>query len=151
MTGEERERLKLKNQLCFPLYAAARRVTAYYTPYLKPLGLTYTQYLVFLVLWEEDGVTVGELCRRLRLDNGTVTPLLKKLEARGLIRRVRSAEDERVVTVYLEDKGREMQEQAREIPAGVGCCLNMPKEDMEELYRLLYKVIGDGCDAPEEE
>ena len=75
--------LKLDNQLCFPLYAAARRVVSMYTPLLKPLGITYTQYIVFLVLWEEDGVSVGSLCRRLRLDNGTLTPLLKKMEDSG--------------------------------------------------------------------
>ena len=74
--------MKLSNQLCFPLYAAARNVTAMYTPYLKPLGLTYTQYIVFLVLWEKDGVTVGELCEKLVLDNGTLSPLLKKMQQR---------------------------------------------------------------------
>ena len=75
-----KETMKLENQLCFPLYAAARRVTSFYAPQLKPLGLTYTQYLVFLVLWEKDGIPVGEICERLMLDNGTVSPLLKKME-----------------------------------------------------------------------
>ncbi len=80
-----REAMKLDHQLCFPLYAAARNVTGLYTPWLKPLGLTYTQYIVFLVLWEKDGITVSELCDRLMLDNGTVSPLLKKMEKAGYV------------------------------------------------------------------
>ena len=116
-------RLKLENQLCFPLYACARKVTSLYTPYFKPLGLTYTQYIVMLVLWEEDGVTVGELCRRLYLDNGTITPLLKKLEGQGYLERKRSREDERVVTVSLTEKGRELQQMAASVPEKIGACV----------------------------
>ena len=86
----EKEMMKLENQLCFPLYAAARSVTGLYTPWLKQLGLTYTQYITFLVLWEKDGITVGEICDRLMLDNGTVSPLLKKMESAGYITRSRS-------------------------------------------------------------
>ena len=93
--------LLLENQLCFPLYAAARKVTGLYTPYFKPLGITYTQYIVLLVLWEKESATVGDLCKKLYLDNGTVTPLLKKLEERGYVRRTRSTEDERVVMMTL--------------------------------------------------
>ena len=104
------EALKLKNQLCFPLYAAARRLTSAYTPYLKPLGLTYTQYIVFMVLWEKDGLTVGEIGEQLRLDNGTLTPLLKKMETAGYIRRTRSKKDERVVEISLTEEGRAMKE-----------------------------------------
>ena len=88
---------KLEYQLCFPLYAAARKVVNAYTPFFKPLGITYTQYIVLLVLWEQKAVTVGELCRRLYLDNGTLTPLLKKLEEKGFLTRTRKTEDERVV------------------------------------------------------
>ena len=91
------EAMKLSNQVCFPLYAAARNVTALYTPFLKPLGLTYTQYIVFLVLWEKDGVTVSELCGKLFLDNGTLSPLLKKMETAGYIERRRSREHRRTV------------------------------------------------------
>ena len=83
MDYDYKEAMKLDNQLCFPLYAAARRVTSLYAPQLNPLGLTYTQYLVFLVLWEKDGIPVGEICERLMLDNGTVSPLLKKMEKAG--------------------------------------------------------------------
>ena len=87
------EKLKLENQLCFPLYACSRRIVSDYTPDLKPLGITYTQYIVLMVLWEQDGITVGELCRKLYLDSGTVTPLLKKLEERGILTRRRCQED----------------------------------------------------------
>ena len=80
-----REAMKLENQLCFPLYAAARTITNLYTPYLKPLGLTYTQYLVFLVLWEQDGITVSEICKKLMLDSGTLSPLLKKMQQSGYV------------------------------------------------------------------
>ena len=110
MDHDYREMMKLDNQLCFPLYAAARNVTGLYTPYLKPLGLTYTQYITFLVLWEKDGIPVGEIGNRLMLDNGTLSPMLKKLEQAGYIERRRSAEDDRVVIVSLTQKGRDLQE-----------------------------------------
>lgn len=136
------ELLKLENQLCFPLYAAARQVVSLYTPYLKGLGLTYTQYIVFLVLWETDGVPVGELGKRLCLDNGTLTPLLKKLEAAGYLTRSRDTSDERVVIVTLTDRGRELKAQAREIPLMVGSCIRLGKQEAADLYGLLYKLLG---------
>ncbi len=135
------ERLKLENQLCFPLYAAARKVVNLYTPFLKPLGLTYTQYIVFLVLWEEDGLTVGEIGEKLHLDNGTLTPLLKKMETAGFVIRKRSSEDERVVRVYLTDIGREKKKAASEIPLQIGSCIRMDRKDAKELYRLLYLLL----------
>ena len=101
MEYDYHEAMKLKNQMCFPLYAAARNVINLYTPCLKPLGLTYTQYIVFLVLWEKDGITVGELCEKLLLDNGTLSPLLKKMQQAGYVERKRSSEDERVVVITL--------------------------------------------------
>ena len=115
MNYDHHEAMKLANQLCFPLYAAARNVTGLYTPWLKPLGLTYTQYIVFLVLWEKDGITVNEICGKLMLDNGTVSPLLKKMEQAGYIERKRSSEDERVVHVTLTQSGRELQEEAKDV------------------------------------
>ena len=139
--SEEDQRLKLENQLCFPLYACARKVTGLYSPYFKPLGLTYTQYIVLLVLWEKDGITVGELCRRLFLDNGTITPLLKKLEKEGYVERARSKEDERVVTVTLTEKGVLLKEQAASIPEQVGSCIKLTEEEAQTLYSLLYKVL----------
>ena len=133
--------LLLKNQLCFPLYAAARQVTGLYTPLLKPLGLTYTQYLVFLVLWEEDGLKVGDLGGRLLLDSGTLTPLLKKLEEKGLLTRRRCEEDERVVRVFLTDEGRALRAKALTIPASVGSCVSLSEADARDLYRILYTLL----------
>ena len=133
--------LRLENQLCFPLYAAARKVTSLYTPYFKPLGLTYTQYIVLLVLWEQKKATVGELCKKLWLDNGTLTPLLKKLEEKGLVTRTRSEEDERVVTVSITEEGEALKEQARSIPLQVGACIRLEREEAIELHALLHKLL----------
>lgn len=137
------EALKLDNQLCFPLYAAARKITGAYTPYLKPLGLTYTQYITFMVLWEKDGLPVGEISRRLRLDSGTVTPLLKKMEKAGYITRQRSREDERRVTIHLTDAGRAVKDKVRDVPLKVGSCVNLSREEAAELYRLLYSFLNE--------
>lgn len=143
-TGEiQNEALKLENQLCFPLYAAARKVIGLYTPFLKPLGITYTQYIVFLVLWEEDGITVGELGKKLSLDNGTLTPLLKKMEQQGFIKRLRSTADERVVTVSLTTAGLALREQARDIPRCVSGRIGLPPEDAAVLHRLLYRLLDE--------
>lgn len=135
------EMLKLENQLCFPLYAAARQVVSLYTPHLKELGLTYTQYIVFLVLWEGDGIPVGELGRRLYLDNGTLTPLLKKLESAGYLTRSRDKDDERVVTVTLTDSGRALKEKAKDIPLKIGSCIKLKEEEAQGLYILLYQLL----------
>ena len=135
------EALLLKNQLCFPLYAAARKVIGAYTPLLKPYGITYTQYITFLVLWEKDGITVGEIGARLHLDNGTLTPLLKKMEAEGFITRRRSTEDERKVTVYLTPEGLYMKEKLKDVPLKIGHCLPIGQEDAKTLYRILYKIL----------
>ena len=137
----ETEVLLLDRQLCFPLYAAARKIVAAYTPVLKPLGLTYTQYLVMLVLWEKDGIGVGQLCARLRLDSGTLTPVLKKLEERSLLERRRSGKDERVVILTLTAQGRALREQALGIPEEVGRCLSLTPEEAGILYGLLYRII----------
>ena len=102
------EVLKLENQLCFPLYACTRQVINLYTPHLKPLGITYTQYLVLLVLWENNKIPMGELCQKLYLDSGTLTPLLKKLEKAGYLTKERSLEDERCVMIHLTKKGEEL-------------------------------------------
>ena len=139
-----REVMKLSNQLCFPLYAAARKVTALYTPFLSELNLTYTQYLVLLVLWEQDGIPVSEICRRLHLDNGTVSPLLKKLEKEGLLEKSRSPEDERVVLITLTEAGRALQEQAKEIPGKVGSCVRLTPGKALTLYQLLYELLDEG-------
>ena len=143
MESDYREAMKLANQLCFPLYAASRHVIHFYTPWLKPLGLTYTQYIVFLVLWEKDGCTVGELCENLMLDNGTLSPLLKKIQQAGYIRRTRSETDDRVVLITLTEAGRALQEKAKDVPAKVGSCIDLPAEKARTLYALLYELLGD--------
>ena len=141
MDYDHREAMKLANQLCFPLYAAARHVTGLYTPWLKPLGLTYTQYIVLLVLWEQDGVSVTEIGERLMLDNGTLSPLLKKMEQAGYVARRRSRRDDRVVEITLTDAGRALQEQAKDIPARVACCVTLSPEKAQQLYALLYELL----------
>ena len=143
MKYDYREAMKLSNQLCFPLYAAARNVTGLYTPYLKELGLTYTQYIVFLVLWEKDGITVGEICEKLMLDNGTVSPLLKKMEQAGYITRTRSSEDDRVVLISLTKEGKDLQKKAKEVPAKVAGCVDLPPEKAKMLYTLLYELLDN--------
>ena len=136
-----KEAMKLDHQLCFPLYAAARNVTNLYTPYLKPFGLTYTQYLVLLVLWEKDKIPVGELCRRLYLDNGTISPLLKKLQTAGYLEKTRSTEDDRVVVVSLTKQGKDLQKKMRDIPKQVGSCISLSPEKAGTLYSLLYEIL----------
>ena len=133
--------LKLDNQLCFPLYACARKVVNLYTPYFKPLGITYTQYIVFLVLWEKDGITVGDICRKLYLDSGTLTPVLKRMEEQGYLIRTRSKDDERVVTVALTQKGIDIRKEVKKAREQVGTCLNLSPESTKELYAILYQVL----------
>ncbi len=137
------ESMKLDTQLCFPLYAASRKVVNLYTPHLKPLGITYTQYIMFLVLWEKDGITVGELCKRLMLDTGTVTPMLKNTEKQGLIKRNRSEEDERVVVVSLTEDGKALYKKARQIPEKIGSCVKLDKSEAVTLYKILYKLLEE--------
>ena len=139
--NKDREAMKLANQLCFPLYAAARNVTGLYTPWLKPLGLTYTQYIVFLVLWEQDGLSVTDIGERLMLDNGTLSPLLKKMEQAGYVERRRSRRDDRVVEITLTEAGRALQEKAKDVPAHVASCIDLPPEKARTLYLLLYELL----------
>ncbi|MBO7709319.1 MAG: MarR family transcriptional regulator [Lachnospiraceae bacterium] len=141
MEHDYHEAMKLANQLCFPLYAASRSVVSLYTPWLKPLGLTYTQYIVFLVLWEKDGIPVGEICDRLMLDNGTLSPLLKKMQQAGYIERKRSREDDRRVLITLTQEGRSLQEKTKDIPGKVAGCVDLPPEKAQMLYSLLYELL----------
>lgn len=150
MQYDYREAMKLANQLCFPLYAAARNVTGLYAPLLKPLGLTYTQYIVFLVLWEKDGLSVTEIGEKLMLDNGTLSPLLKKMEQAGYVQRRRSRGDDRVVEITLTEEGRAMQEKARDIPARVAGCVDLSPEKAQMLYMLLYELLGKQKEQPKE-
>lgn len=134
--------LKLDNQICFPLYACSKEIVKRYTPYLNELGITYTQYITLMVLWETDGINISELGSRLYLDSGTMTPVIKKLESGGLVIRKRSEEDERIVTVFLTDAGWALREKAADIPLAVSSCINISKEEAEALYHILYKVLG---------
>ena len=133
--------LKLDNQLCFPLYAASRELTRHYKPFLDPLGLTYPQYVTMMALWEQDGVKVGELGSRLHLDSATLTPLLKRLEARGYLTRQRSTVDERAVIVSLTDEGRALRDQAVEVPKCIASCISISPEDAYQLKTLLEKLV----------
>ena len=138
---EKYDCLKLDNQICFPLYACAKEVVRQYRKPLEELNLTYTQYLVMMALWEYGELSVGELGERLYLDSGTLTPLLKKMEARGLLVRHRSDEDARRVDIALTQKGLAMKEDAREVPIAMGQCVGIDADEAAELVRLLRKVM----------
>lgn len=136
----EREWLLLDNQLCFALYAASLTMTKLYKPRLDRLGLTYPQYLVMLVLWEADGLGVGELGERLQLDSGTLTPLLKRLEAAGLVRRERCTADERRVVVHLTPAGRALRRRAAPLPREVACATQCSLDEIADLRRKLHQL-----------
>ena len=149
MTGETKESsasrgyeaLLLQNQLCFPLYAASKEVVRLYKPFLDEIGLTYTQYIAMMALWESRSLSVKEIGERLYLDSGTLTPLLKKMEAQGLVSRARSAADERSVIVTLTDKGETLKQRALEVPAKMSKCIPLSPEEAKTLYDLLYRVL----------
>lgn len=130
--------LLLDNQLCFALYSTSLQMTKTYKPLLQSIGLTYPQYLAMLVLWERDGITVGEISTRLLTDPGSLTPLLKRLESEGLLQRNRSREDERVVMVHLTDKGRALQQQAKQVPQ---CILKASGRSLEQLQQLQADLL----------
>ena len=133
--------LRLKNQLCFPLYAVSNMITRKYKPALDKLDLTYTQYIVMMVLWEEKQVNEKFLCEALFLKSNTVTPLLQKLEAKGYIEKVRDKGDERNLVITLTEAGRALQEKAKDVPAKVAGCLDLPPEKAQALYGLLYELL----------
>ena len=143
MTMDKYEGLKLENQLCFPLYACAKEVVRSYQPLLDELELTYTQYIAMMVLWQCEKINVKHLGEMLLLDSGTLTPLLKKLEAKGYVSRSRSEEDERVLNVALTDKGRALKDRAASIPPRIACCLGLSEDEAKTMYALLYKAIGN--------
>ena len=140
MQNPAHEALLLENQICFPLYAASREVIRRYRPYLDALGLTYTQYIVLLVIWEHGTISVRDLGRILCLDSGTLTPVLKTLEKAGLINRRRSVQDERVLMITLTQAGSALQEKALEIPFAIRSSLPLDDEEMQTLAKLLDKI-----------
>ena len=149
--NEKYECLKLKSQLCFPLYACAKEIIRRYKPFLDQVDLTYTQYITMMALWENTSMNVRELGNCLFLDSGTLTPVLKKLEAKGYLKRSRSKEDERnlIVTVTernlivtVTEKGWNLRDQALSIPQSMSTCINLQPEEAEVLYKLLYKLLN---------
>ena len=135
------EALKLDRQLCFPLYACSRHMIRLYKPFLDELELTYTQYITMMVLWEREAVTVKELGQELYLDSGTLTPLLKKLEERGLVNRRRSDVDERNLIVSVTEKGKALRDRALHIPGEMTKCIKLEKDEIREMYRMMYKLL----------
>lgn len=133
--------LKLSKQLCFPLYACARETIKLYTPHLDKLGLTYTQYITMMVLWEQKSLTAKELGNILYLDSGTLTPLLKKLETKELLTRKRSQADERNLIVTVTEKGEALKDEALHIPGEMTQCLNLEKDEIRTMYQMLYKML----------
>ncbi len=135
--------LKLGNQLCFPLYAAAKEITRKYKPYLDKLDLTYTQYICMMVMWEHQSLNVKQLGEYLYLDSGTLTPLLKKLEEKGYIERKKKDSDERNLIITVTDKGLALRDQALSVPQSMGSCISISSEEAELLYKVLYKILNN--------
>ena len=135
--------IRLENQLCFPLYACSKAVTKHYKPFLDKLDLTYTQYITMMVLWDKKEANVKDIGAALYLDSGTLTPVIKKLEAKGYIAKKRSKDDERSVIVEITDKGDSLKDEAVKIPSKMGGCMQITEKEAETLYRILYKILGN--------
>ena len=135
------ESFKLENQLCFPLYACAKEIVRRYTPLLEPLGLTYTQYIAMMVMWEHKSISVRDMGKLLFLDSGTLTPMLKKMEKAGWIQRKRSESDERMVILTITARGEELHDKAAEIPSKMARCVTLENDEALQLYSLLNKMM----------
>lgn len=142
MNEQKYDALKIENQLCFPLYACSREIIKQYKPFLDKMELTYTQYIVMMVMWEKKCVNVKELGEYLYLDSGTLTPLLKKLEAKKLLTRMRSEKDERNLVVTITEEGEALKEEAIAVPEQIARCTNLTPEEAAMLYQILYKMLG---------
>ena len=136
------DRLKLANQLCFPLYEASNEIVRHYKHFLDELDMTYTQYIAMMVLWEHKEVTVKELGQYLYLDSGTLTPLLKTMEKKGWVERNRSKDDERVLNVTITEQGNALREKAVCVPEQMAACVKLEPEEAAELYRILNKILA---------
>ncbi|KIR01853.1 Organic hydroperoxide resistance transcriptional regulator [Lachnospiraceae bacterium TWA4] len=141
MQDNKYDSLKLENQLCFPLYACSKEIVRQYKPFLDKLGLTYTQYITMMVLWDKKELNVKTLGEYLYLDSGTLTPVLKKLESKKLITRTRAKDDERNLIVAITDEGEQLKEQALEVPKGMSACIKLDVDDVRSLYRILHKML----------
>lgn len=139
---EELDSLKLENQICFPLYACSKEIIKRYKPFLDEIDLTYTQYITMMVLWDKKEVNVKELGEYLYLDSGTLTPLLKKLECKKYINRVRSKQDERNLIISITELGMELKNKAKDIPSKISKCIELEGKDAIGLYRLLHKILS---------
>ncbi len=139
---DEYESLKLENQICFPLYACSKEVVRLYHPILSELDLTYTQYLSMMVLWEHGEISMKDLGKKLYLDSGTLTPLIRSLESKSYVQKERSASDERSVIIKLLPRGEELREKAKYVPIQLASCVPLESDEAQELYRLLYKILG---------
>lgn len=139
---EDFDPLKLENQLCFPMYACAKEIVRRYRPYLDELGITYTQYITMMVMWEHEKIISTDLSAYLHLDYGTLTPVLKKLETMGMIKRRRAAKDERLLEIELTDAGRGLREKAGHIPGKMSGLLGLSAKEAKTLYELLYKTLA---------
>lgn len=139
--SEQYDMLKIENQLCFPLYAASKEIVRRYKPLLEELDLTYTQYITMMVMWEQKSMNVKKLGEFLYLDSGTLTPVLKKLEAKGYLTRQRDREDERNLCVTITKEGEALKDLAVTVPVRMSQCIQLESEEAKELYRLLYKVL----------
>lgn len=133
--------LKLKNQLCFPIYLCSKEIIRKYTPWLDELDLTYTQYIVMMYFWEKEKSTVKDIGKALLLDSSTLTPLLKKLENKGYISRIRSTTDERKLEVSITIEGKKLKDKAKHIPEKMGKCINLSEKEINDLYTLILKVL----------
>lgn len=142
MGADKYDCLKLENQICFPLYACSKEIVRRYKPFLDELELTYTQYITMMVLWEKKEINVKELGRHLYLDSGTLTPVLKKLESKGYLTRVRSKEDERNLVVTITESGEVLREKAVSVPGKISQCVDLEPQEAMQLYQLLHKMLG---------
>ena len=139
---ENQDTPKLGNQICFPLYVISKEITGMYRPFLEELDITYSQYLVMMVLWENEGLTVNQIGEKLFLDSGTLTPLLKRLEAKSYLERKRKKEDERVVEVFLTGAGRDLQKLACSIPGKMAEKLSLSEDDLLGLKATVDKILN---------
>ncbi len=135
------ESLYIDNQICFPLYAVSKEVTKQYKPFLEPLDLTYTQYIVMMYIWENEEVTLKELGKKLKLDSGTLTPVLKKLEQKNYIKRHRDAADERNLIITITKEGQILKDSALCVPQSMKDASNLTEEELMTLYKILYKML----------
>ena len=134
--------LKIENQLCFPLYVASKEVVRLYKPHLDEFGLTYTQYIALMVLWDKESVSVKELSNALYLDSGTISPLIRKLRDKGYVTLNHSAKDERIQLVSITEEGKQLQQKLKDVPLKMGSCLPLSANDAQMLYSILYRLIG---------